>query len=187
MNYAEKDNIPALVWRGWSQEALKAAGILGAETRIFPCSSGMLDISVKMKEELASIIEDIKPQAIITHWKNSIHPDHAAAHYNTIGAMSKAKMGKVPLFFSENWEDSTEFNPDIAVRLEQEDFNAWLKAAEAFQFFREGFYNYPYRQYYKNLFFNRGAITRNGPYASVLMRHKYQGEFIKTELPGTEA
>lgn len=166
------------------REAVEAAGILGFECRLFSCSSGQLAVSVQVQEELAEIIRETRPEALITHWKESIHRDHTAAHYNALQALALAKLPySVPVFFGDNWEDRWAYCPDLLITLETEDVETWEKACASFQFFRDSFYQFPYRQYYRNLFFNRGAEGRV-PLANALMHHNPTGRYTEKEIPG---
>jgi len=140
-------------------------------------------VSVQAQEELAAVLTEVQPQAVITHWHESVHRDHTASYYNTLAALALAKLGTVPIFFAENWEDNLgTFRAEVFVEVEKEDVDAWENACKAFQFFRESFYDFPYRQYYQSLFFSRGAEARM-PLAKALMRHPTTRRSGGSELP----
>ncbi len=165
------------------REAREAASVLGAECRLFPYSSGSLAVSNEMRDELAGLLDGLHPDAVITHWRDSVHTDHAAAHCLTVKAMDRTGLsGKVPLFFGDNWEDRANYTPDLYVSVEPEDVGIWEKACSCYQFFRDGFYNFPYRQYYRNNYFNRGAEARK-PLAAALMRWRIPGIDSQEQIP----
>lgn len=165
------------------REAAEAAEILGAECVLFPCSSGALQVGDEASGQLAELFQAAKPDLVITHWQGTVHRDHEAAHWNTIRAMKQSGNAEVPLYFAENWEDKKGFLPELWVMVDEEDVAAWEKACSCFQFFRDSFYKFPYRTYYKNLFQNRGLEAR-GTLASVLMPYRVLTRRIENEIPG---
>ena len=103
------------------REAKASAARLGAECVLWPISSGSIEVSPERERELASLIRRYTPDTIITHWKDSIHRDHIAAHHLTVNAMRLAASaayedGQAPhrvgrLLFGDNWEDAENFRP----------------------------------------------------------------------------
>ena len=165
------------------REAMEAAEILGAECVLFPRSSGALTVGDEAAGQLVELFQAAKPDLVFTHWRGSVHRDHEAAHWNTIRALKQSGHADVPLYFAENWEDKAGFLPELWIRVDEADVAVWEKACSCFQFFRDSFYRFPYRNYYKNLFQVRGMEAR-GSFASVLMPCRIPGRQCKDEIPG---
>ena len=164
------------------REAVEAAAVLGAEAVLFPISSGQLPVSNEVAEKMAAVFEEHKIDCIITHWRDCIHTDHVAAHYNTLKACQK--WGKsVPVFFAENWEDSQNYCPEYRIALDPDDIDAWAKACNCFEFFRKCFYKFQYEKYYRNLFANHGFELR-GKYGCALMPYRVPGPRGSDCIPG---
>jgi LmbE family N-acetylglucosaminyl deacetylase len=162
-------------------EALACAKLLGATTYFFPYPSRESEISLEAQKILANEIRKHRPDVVITHWKGSVHRDHASAYFNTVYALGLAAdlnfkteyepFAAANLYFAENWEDPENYSPDIYVSLSQQDVDDWLKCCECFQFFRESFYEFDYKRYYLSLFACRGQLCgKNLPYACTFMR-----------------
>ncbi|MDE3058124.1 MAG: PIG-L family deacetylase, partial [Bacteroidota bacterium] len=58
-------------------EALAAAKVIGAEALFAPYKDGELPNDEAARRYVADVIRQVKPTHITTHWKNSIHKDHA--------------------------------------------------------------------------------------------------------------
>ena len=166
------------------REAMASAARLGADCVLWPISSGAVEVSPERERALASLIRRHTPDTVLTHWKDSIHRDHVAAHHITVNAIRLAASaafedGQAPhrvpsLFFGDNWEDAENFRPEEYFTVTEADEAAWLSACMEFEFFREGFYDFNYRAYYEALHRMRGALAvRSGakmPLAVALMR-----------------
>lgn len=151
------------------REAKAAAARLGAACVLWPISSGAVEISPERERELASLIRQYAPDTVLTHWKDSIHRDHIAAHHITVNAIRLAAStafddGQTPhrvgrLLFGDNWEDAENFRPEEYITFTEEDEAVWLDACSEFEFFRDGFYQFNYRSYYEGLHRMRGALA----------------------------
>ncbi len=104
---------------------------------------------------------------MITHWKASLHPDHAAAHRIVNAALLLASLegfesahprhrGVRGVYYAENWEDAEDFTPYLYVDV-TEDLAAWKAAAACYEFVRGGISPFPYLEYYEALARVRGA------------------------------
>jgi LmbE family N-acetylglucosaminyl deacetylase len=148
------------------KEALDAAEALGGKALFLPYGDGELPVSDEVKYQIADIIREIKPTTIITHWKNSIHKDHANTHLNVVDAVFYAAISgiKRPLpahgvkgiYYAENWEDPYDFQPYVYVDV-SEVFDEWLEAASKYQLFAGGVSKFPFKEYYKSLAVIRGS------------------------------
>ena len=109
----------------------------------------------------------LKPTTIITHWRNSIHRDHANTHTISMdaillsvleGVKSKYSQnrGLKGIYFSENWEDKDGFSPYVYCDI-SDTIKDWEKCVKKYQLFRGEISKFPYFDYYKALFKLRGC------------------------------
>jgi len=149
------------------REAEEAAKAIGAEVIFGPYKDGELPNDEKARQYVSDIIRQVKPTHIITHWKHSIHKDHAAAHAITVDAILLASLegvktnyprhrGVKKVYFTENWEDREGFHPYIYVNVSDEQ-QVWEKCVRCYEFIRGGISRFPYLDYYKALARVRGA------------------------------
>lgn len=154
---------PAEYGKQKREEAIAAAKALGAEARFGPWTDGSLRPSKETEEFVAGVIRDVKATHLITHWKNSIHPDHEAAHAITKNAALLASItgwrGVRSILYAENWEDPEGFHPYVYIDA-TEDIDTWRKATQCYEFLRGGVSSFPYMQYYEGLSSLRGAEAR---------------------------
>ncbi len=61
-------------------EAKAFADMLGGESIVFDIPDGELKDNEEMRLRVCDVIRQVKPNVIITHWKNSMHKDHAITH-----------------------------------------------------------------------------------------------------------
>ncbi len=145
------------------EEAVAAAKALGAEARFGTWTDGSLRPSKETEEFVAQTIREVKATHLITHWKNSIHPDHAAAHVIAGNAALLASItgwrGVRSILYAENWEDPEGFQPYVYIDATEE-IDTWRKAAQCYEFLRGGVSSFPYMQYYEGLSALRGAEAR---------------------------
>ena len=91
------------------REAMAAGKTLGAEVLLGPYQDGFLPDDEPVRRYVADVIRQVKPTHVITHWRNSIHKDHAAAHRVVNDAVLMASLepryrGVRGILFAENWE-----------------------------------------------------------------------------------
>ncbi len=150
-------------------EALAAAKALGAEVIFGPYADGMLPNDPAARKYVAGVIRQVQPAYIITHWKNSIHKDHAGTHAIVVDAVLLAELeavetGHAPyrgvrgVYYAENWEDPDGFQPYLFVDVTGE-FEQWQQAVRAYQLVRGGVSTFPYFDYYSSLARVRGALA----------------------------
>ena len=149
------------------REALLAAQALGAEALFGPYKDGLLVANEESARYVADVIRQVKPTHVITHWRQSLHKDHAAAHRIVTDAVLLASIpgfesalpphrGVRGVYYAENWEDAEEFKPYLYVDV-TEDLQAWKAATAAYEFIRGGVSSFPYLEYYEALARVRGA------------------------------
>jgi N-acetylglucosamine malate deacetylase 1 len=149
------------------KEAIEAAKVIGADVIFGPYADGELPNSEQAVRHVAEIIRKIKPTTIITHWKNSIHKDHAYTHSISMDGLLLSVLEGIEsnyspnknfkqIFFTENWEDKDDFQPYIYYDISNCILD-WERCVKKYQLFRGGISDFPYFDYYKSLFRLRGC------------------------------
>ena len=154
------------------REAEEAAAALGAEVLFGPWKDGELPTSDEAKRWVADAIRRVRPTHVVTHWRESIHKDHAAAHRLVADAVLLASLAGVrterpphrgvrAVWYAENWEDAAGFSPYVYVDV-TEGAEAWHAAVTKYEFVRGGISSFRYLDYYAALAVLRGAEARKG-------------------------
>ncbi|HVX65649.1 MAG TPA: PIG-L family deacetylase [Bryobacteraceae bacterium] len=149
------------------REAMEAARALGAEVIFGPYRDGELENDEAARRYVAGVIRQVRPTHVLTHWKNSIHRDHAAAHSIVSDALLLAELESIDtglppwrgvraVYYTENWEDPEAFKPYVYVDV-SEDLEAWRQCVTRYQFIRGGISPFAYLDYYEALSRVRGA------------------------------
>lgn len=140
------------------KEGEEAAKILQAIPHFLPYRDGELTVSEEISRELAKLLRQLRPQVVITHWRESIHSDHTATYHLTRRAIFIATnphfdldalppLDNVRLYYAENWEDAENFRPFVYVDI-SDVFNDWERAFKCFAIGRgEG--GFPYWDWYR--------------------------------------
>ncbi len=148
------------------EEAQEAARVFGGECLFLPYGDGELFVTEEVKWQIADVIREYRPDIIITHWRESIHKDHAATHallpdaqfYAALPAFARAFpahwAGKT--YYTDNWEDHDQFVPEVFCEVSEEDIAVWEEACRKYALFRGEVAKFPYIDYYKALFKVRG-------------------------------
>ncbi|WP_062353973.1 PIG-L deacetylase family protein [Bacillus kwashiorkori] len=149
-------------------EAEKAAKILGAESITLDYNDAELTLNDEIVTRVAKLVRQLKPNLVITHWINSMHPDHALCPRIMEAVQMKAGLpgfdldGLAPHYFgilhSENWEDMEGYVPDIFVDVSEE-FDTYLEALSQYWFIMNSS-SFRYFDYYKALGTVRGCVSR---------------------------
>jgi LmbE family N-acetylglucosaminyl deacetylase len=150
-------------------EAKRIARAMGASVIIGPYKDGELMNTEAHQRYVAEVIRSVKPTHVITHWKNSIHKDHANTHSIVMDAILLASLegvktrhprhrGVKAIYFSENWEDPEGFTPYVFVDV-NETFDEWRSFASLYEFIKGGISSFPYLEYYSALSVVRGAVV----------------------------
>jgi hypothetical protein len=114
----------------------------------------------------------VRPTLVLTHWKESMHRDHAATSAIVRDAVLLAALpgvsgvdGRphrgVTVWYAENWEDAPEFSPYVYVGIDSASWSRWRTAVSNFEFAR-GATGFPYVEYYDALGRVRGIEARKG-------------------------
>lgn len=149
------------------REAEDAARIIGAEVLFAPYRDGELPATEEVKRYVAGVVRTVRPSHILTHWRNSMHRDHATTHAVVNDALLLASLESVDtgqpvhrglqgIYYTENWEDPEGFNPYLYVDTTNE-LEIWREAVTKYQFIKGGISTFPYLDYYTALARVRGA------------------------------
>jgi len=149
------------------REAEAAAKVIGAEAIFAPYKDGELPNTEEARHYVADVIRQVRPTHIITHWRTSIHKDHAATHAIANDAVLLASLegvvtahprhrGVRAIYYTENWEDPENFKAYLYVDVSNE-LGTWREAVTQYQFIKGGVSPFPYLEYYEALARVRGA------------------------------
>lgn len=157
------------------KEAEKAAEVLGGKSITLDYNDAELTLNDKTITHVATLMRELKPSVVITHWENSIHRDHAICPKIIQEAQLKAGLAGFDLaempphyysfYHSENWEDMEGYVPDIYVDVSDE-FDTYLEALSNYWFIMHSS-SFRYYDYYKALGTVRGCVNRT-KYAQTL-------------------
>ncbi len=149
------------------REAESVAKAIGAQVVFGPYKDGELPNNEEARRYVAEVIRQVKPSHIITHWKQSIHPDHASTYAIVNDAILLASLegvvtahsrhrGVKGVYFTENWEDREAYSPYVYVDVSDE-LESWKTWIVNYEFIKGGISSFPYLDYYAALARVRGA------------------------------
>ena len=149
------------------QEATEAAKVLGAEVIFGPYQDAMLPNNEESRRFVVDAIRQVRPDYVITHWKNSFHKDHANTYVIVKDAVLMAELEAVKtdhppfrgikgVYYAENWEDDEGYRPYLFVNISRA-CDQWTRAIQAYQMVRGGVAPFHYFDYYTALVRLRGA------------------------------
>ncbi|CAN7732643.1 PIG-L family deacetylase [Paenibacillus sp. LjRoot153] len=158
-------------------EARTFAEMLGGESIVFDIPDGELQDNEEMRYRVCDVIRDVRPNVIITHFKNSMHKDHMTTHrivndarfFAGLASFEREKPAHfaAKLYYAENWEDAVDYVPYVYVDFPKEAFDLWVKAVST-HWFVTGSKSFQYLEYYKHLMRVRGLEARK-EYAQTFM------------------
>lgn len=160
------------------REAHAFADLLGGEAIVFDDNpDGELPDDEAIRWRVCDVIREVRPNIIITHFKNSMHKDHMTTHRIVNDARFFAGLPSIErelpaafagkLYYAENWEDAVDYRPYVYVDFDQEAYDLWVKAVST-HWFVTGSKSFPYLEYYKHLARVRGIEARK-TYAETFM------------------
>ena len=146
--------------------AREFASMLGGESVVFDVPDGELYPGKEIELQLADLMRRYKTDAVLYHWRHSLHKDHLAAHQITENAIFYASLSSMEREYppapiratlcAENWEDSQDFVPyhffDVT-----EAFPLWKEAIKKL-WLAEHSTSFKYLRYYEALSVCRGAM-----------------------------
>ncbi|NGP46188.1 PIG-L family deacetylase [Bacillaceae bacterium SIJ1] len=150
------------------EEAEKVAHILGGSSITLDYKDAELAFNDDIVTHVATLMRKLRPTVVVTHWVNSIHPDHVLCQRIVEAAQLKAGLPGFdldglaphyyPFYHSENWEDMEDYDPDIYVDVSDE-FETYLEALANYWFIMNSS-SFRYFDYYKALGTVRGCVGR---------------------------
>jgi LmbE family N-acetylglucosaminyl deacetylase len=163
---------PAVYGAQKRREALIADSLIGAEPLFAPYKDGEIPNDEETRRYVADIIRRVRPTHIITHWRNSIHKDHATTSAvvrdavllaSLAGVMTRtaAYSGVRGVYYAENWEDAEGFQPYVFVGVDEE-IARWREAITKYEFVGGAISSFRYLDYYDALATVRGAVSGKG-------------------------
>jgi LmbE family N-acetylglucosaminyl deacetylase len=172
------------------REAAAFAELLGGRSIVFDIPDGELEDNTEMRYRVCDVIREVKPDIVITHFKNSMHKDHMTTHRIVNDARFYAGLAsferELPahfasrLYYAENWEDAVDYRPYVYVDFSQEAYDLWVEAASK-HWFVTGSKSFPYLEYYKHLARVRGIEARK-TYAETFMIPEESKRVLRSEL-----
>jgi len=170
------------------KEAKEFAKRLGGEAIVFPYKDGELPDSDEAAFMLCDEIRRVRPDTLITHWKNSLHIDHAAAHRITQRAQFYAGLKSMERalpnhyaegpYYAENWEDTEDFTTYIFAQVSEEGFKLWSEAINCHWFAVNSPY-FKYKEYYSHLKRVRGLYAGK-EYAECFQIDGYKHKVVRS-------
>jgi LmbE family N-acetylglucosaminyl deacetylase len=161
----------------------KAARRLGAETAFLTYPDAEIPLNDDICFAVCDQIRAHQPDIVVTHWSGSWHKDHQNCYAVVRDAIFYAALStierKLPahsvgkLYFAENWEDMTNFQPDTYLDISAV-YPPWLEACSAYPMWR-GETGFRYDDYYRSLAVMRGCLS-GFAYAVALMSSPDQRE-----------
>jgi LmbE family N-acetylglucosaminyl deacetylase len=153
-------------------EAEAVAGAIGAEVVFGPWKDAELPDDEAARRWVAGVIRDVRPELVVTHWRESMHRDHRAAHriandaillaaLDVAGVEGEPWRGVRSVWYAENWEDKPGFEPYVFVEVSSA-MDAWREAVSKYEFARGIISGFPYIDYYSALATVRGAEAWKG-------------------------
>lgn len=154
------------------REARAAAAAMGAEVIFGPYRDGEIPNSDDARRYVADAIRQVRPTTVITHWRESMHKDHATTHALVKDAVLLASLegvktehpahrGVRAVWYAENWEDADAFRPYLYVDVTGM-MSRWREVVSSYEFVRGGISSFAYLDYYTALATVRGADARKG-------------------------
>ncbi len=154
-----------------------AARLLGAEALFLNYPDAEISANEETSLAVCDIVREQRPEIVLTHWRGSWHKDHQNCYLIVLDAVFYAGLDtlsrKQPphtvskIYFAENWEDVSGFQPDIYIDIEPV-YTKWMEACDLYPMWRgqTGFFRY--NDCYSSLAVMRGCLS-NFRYAVALM------------------
>ncbi|MBO4423340.1 MAG: PIG-L family deacetylase, partial [Clostridia bacterium] len=149
-------------------EAKAFAELVNGEAYVLGYPDGELPDNEEVRYEVANIIREVRPDAIVTHWHSTMHKDHDRTHRIVCDAQFLASVVEnekikgarhyAPVYFAENWEDDPDFSPYIYVDM-TDGFDLWCEGLKKHWFVMNS-RDFAYFDYYTSLARLRGCLNK---------------------------
>lgn len=160
------------------EEARAFASAFGGTSIVMNSEDGCLEETDDVIWPLVDIIRRYRPDVIITHWKKSVHKDHAAAsliaehaRYYAGNSGFKRDLPAHPcpkIFYTENLEDLEDFKPYLYLDTTS-GHDAWLREVAKMEFVTKST-DHRYLDYYDALATLRGCDSGFGKAEAFMVR-----------------
>lgn len=145
----------------------KAMRLLGGESVILPYPDAEIPFDDGSAKAVCDVIREQKPEIVVTHWNGSWHKDHQNCHLVVHDAIFYAALATLErkhpphavrkLYYAENWEDMTNFQPDVYLDTTAV-HDKWIEACALYPMWR-GETGFRYNDYYSSLAVMRGCLS----------------------------
>lgn len=172
------------------QEAEASATLMHGKSIVLDTPDGFLKDDEQTVWNVVDIIRREKPDVIVTHWRNSVHKDHAACHAIVQQARYYASndgfVRDLPahpcskLYFADNLEDQREFKPFIYVDISK-GYGLWKEAVLKHWFVTHSS-DHRYWQYYDALSVCRGGECHYERAEAFMVRDSFDHLSVKSLL-----
>lgn len=149
-------------------EAEEFARRLGGTARVLDYADGLLPDTDEVRFAVCDQIRSVRPDIIITHHGAGMHKDHMLCHrivedarfYAGVAGFVRSQPAHFArtLYFAENWEDATDFRPQVYMDV-SDGYELWKQAITA-HWFAQHSTSFPYMEYYDALSRVRGIEAR---------------------------
>ena len=176
------------------QEVQESARLMGGKAIWLPYRDGELPVNEELKLRVCDLIRQEKPAIILTHWKISIHKDHAATHEIVRDAIFYAALPAIQrespahrvqgVYFPENWEDMDGWHADVYLDV-SDVWEDYVRVLRSHEFIRGGISSFRYLDYYDALGTTRGCLSGFQKAVALMMQ---PGAWVRKlqHLPGLE-
>lgn len=170
-------------------EGEQFAHAIGGELKIFDdLSDGLLQPTEQIAARTATVIRQLRPTMVLSHWPQSIHPDHEHAAWiaqrarflaalpswtpegRTTGTAGRTdtvatecageRHSVAQLLYTENWEDAAGYCYDTVAIVGDPAYSRWRAAIDGAAFARGETYGFRYIDYYDAQMKLRGCLHR---------------------------
>lgn len=163
------------------EEAKGFAQALGGEAVVLNNPDGLLKADEDIVWKVSDLIRSYRPDVLITHWRESVHKDHAnackivsEARYYAGNAGFDRELPAHPcprLYFAENWEDARDFKPYLYVDMTA-GYELWYREVKKHWFVTHNA-DYRYLEYYDALSICRGCESGFGRAQAFMVREQF--------------
>lgn len=148
-------------------EVQESGRLMGAGVVCLLYRDGELPVNDEVKLRVCDLIREVKPDLILTHWKGSLHKDHAATNQIVQDAVFYAALASIRrelpahrvrgVYYPENWEDMDGWRADIYLDV-SDVWSEYLEVLRSHELMRGGISSFRYLEYYDALGTVRGCL-----------------------------
>lgn len=112
------------------RDSERSAEVLNVKIKNLSYEDAELYYNKELVMEIVNEIRILKPQVVVTHWKESMHKDHVVVHKVVSEAVFLSELNNIKtgypthkvnnILFTENWEDNYNFKSNVYVDTEKQ-------------------------------------------------------------------